>query len=77
MLATWDCVAALYGAARAEGSRRAKREPAMRVAGYIASMMVSREVGSSGGRRDDIFAGAEAVAPRLDAVDSGDKFWIL
>lgn len=33
MAALWDCVVALYGAARAEGSRRAKREPMMRVVG--------------------------------------------
>ena len=77
MLATCDCVAALYGAARADGSRRAKREPAISVAGYTARRTISREVGRRGCLRDDIFEGAEVVAPGFEGVGSGDRFWIL
>lgn len=77
MLATCDCVTVLYGAALAEGSRRAKREPAMSVTGYIARMSVSRGVGRSGALSDDIFADCEVVKSEFVDVASGERCWIL
>jgi hypothetical protein len=67
----------LYGAALAEGSRRAKREPAISVAGYIARIRVSRGVGRNGGLSNDIFAGCEVVKSEFVDVGSGERFWIL
>jgi hypothetical protein len=43
-----DCVVVKYGALRAVGSIREKREPRSRVAGYIESRRVSRNVGRNG-----------------------------
>jgi hypothetical protein len=77
VLATCECVMALYGAARADGSRRAKREPATSVAGKIARRTVSREVGRSGCLRDDMFGELEVAVLEVEGADSGVWFWVL
>ena len=67
----------MYGAARADGSRRANREPATSVAGKMARRTVSRDVGRNGCLRDDIFTGVEVVVVEIEGVDSGGRLWTL
>jgi hypothetical protein len=64
VLTKCDCVVALYGADRADGSRRAKREPTTRVAGYTTRIILSRYVGRTG-----------VPFVILELVDGVDRFW--
>jgi len=75
----WDWVAALYGADLAAGSRRAKREPMTRVAGYMDKRIVSREVGRKGDLLAVIFAVVEELPFalfKLGGDGAGGRFWI-
>jgi hypothetical protein len=75
VLTKCDCVVALYGADRADGSRRAKREPTTRVAGYTTRIILSRYVGRTGGLRAIIFVVGTVPFVILELVDGVDRFW--
>jgi len=69
----------LYGAARATGSRRANRDPTIRVAGYTERRIPSKYVGMKGDLRTAIFVvfeGVEGVPSVSLGVEGGESFWM-